>query len=200
MRTSQHKRLVRLAGLMVLSLLVAVTGVQAAQARLNEPSGPVAKTASSQLPSAAQVAQHKGIAASAQSLSGPQLPSAAQVAQHKGTAASAQSLSGPQLPSAAQVAQHAGIAASAPRVTAVTARAGTQGRGGVASVPYATATGAAPVSSGRSSTTAWIVGGSAALIVVIGAWALIRRRRQSGELASATYCAQHPEDPMCQAA
>ena len=152
MRTSQHKRLVRLAGLMVLSLLVAVTGVQAAQARLNEPSGPVAKTASSQLPSAAQVAQHKG------------------------------------------------TAASAPRVTAVTARAGTQGRGGVASVPYATATGAAPVSSGRSSTTAWIVGGSAALIVVMGAWALMRRRRQSGELASATYCAQHPEDPMCQAA
>ena len=176
MRTSQHKRLVRLAGLMVLSLLVAVTGVQAAQARLNEPSGPVAKTASSQLPSAAQVAQHKGIAASAQSLSGPQLPSAAQVAQHKGTAA------------------------SAPRVTAVTARAGTQGRGGVASVPYATATGAAPVSSGRSSTTAWIVGGSAALIAAMGAWALMRRRRQSGELASATYCAQHPEDPMCQAA
>jgi len=150
MRTSQHKRLVRLAGLMVLSLLVAVTGVQAAQARLNEPSGPVAKTASSQLPSAAQVAQHKGIAASAQSLSGPQLPSAAQVAQHKG------------------------IAASASR--------------------------AAPVSSGRSSTTAWIVGGAAALIVVMGAWARMRRRRQSGELASATYCAQHPEDPLCQAA
>ena len=176
MKTSLHRRLVPLAGLVVLSLLVAATGVQAAQARLMEPSGPVSKTSSSQLPTAAQVAQHKGIVTSAQSLSGVQLPTAAQVAQHKG------------------------LVASPPRVTAVTARAGTLGRGGVASVPYARATGAAPVSSGSSSTTAWVVAGSAALIVVIGAWALIRRRRQPRELASATYCAQHPEDPLCQAA
>ena len=71
----------------------------------------------------------------------------------------------------------------------------------VAAVTFAPATGAAPVSSGGSSPTVWIVTGSAAaaLIVGIAAWALLRRR-QPGVTASASYCAQHPEDSLCRAA
>ena len=58
-----------------------------------------------------------------------------------------------------------------------------------------------PASSDASSTTAWIAVGSAAAVLLVGfaAWALLRRRRQPGELASAAYCAQHPEDPLCSA-
>lgn len=66
------------------------------------------------------------------------------------------------------------------------------------------ASGAQPASSDASSTTAWIVAGSAAvlavLIVGIAAWALMRRRRQPGESPLATYCARHPEAPVCTAA
>ena len=66
--------------------------------------------------------------------------------------------------------------------------------GGSASVT----TSAAP--SGTSSTTYWVVGVAAALIAGIGAWALLRRRRQPAESASAAYCARHAEDPMCRVA
>jgi hypothetical protein len=57
----------------------------------------------------------------------------------------------------------------------------------------------APAGTQGSSRTAWIAGGSAAvaLIVVVGAWALLRRRRQPSGHPSAAYCAQHPEDPQC---
>jgi hypothetical protein len=60
---------------------------------------------------------------------------------------------------------------------------------------------AQPASSSASSTTAWIAAGTAAAlaIIVIAAWALIRRQRP-GQLASASYCAQHPGDSLCRAA
>jgi len=49
-----------------------------------------------------------------------------------------------------------------------------------------------------SSTTAWIVAGSiAAALIVILVWVLVRSRRQPAVRASAAYCAQHPEDPVC---
>jgi hypothetical protein len=61
--------------------------------------------------------------------------------------------------------------------------------------------GAQPATWPATSTTSWMVAGSiaAALIIVLTAWALLRRR-QPGERASATYCAHHLEDPACGAA
>jgi len=102
------------------------------------------------------------------------------------------------LTTAAQNQHHQGVAASAPLLTPA---AGTQGRGGVALAPSTPASGAQPASSTTSSTTAWIVGTAAAVLIVgFAAWALMRRRRQPGELASVAYCAQHPEDSLCRAA
>jgi hypothetical protein len=138
MKTSLQRWPVRLAGLAVLSLLVTVTGVQAAQAK------------ALQLPTAAQTAQHQSF------VPGP----FAQL----------------QLPTAAQVAQHQGIAAGS----------------------VATSTTAQPASSGMSATTVWIASLVVAGALLVGAWAVLRRRRQRGELAS--FCAQHPEDARCAAA
>ena len=72
---------------------------------------------------------------------------------------------------------------------------------GVVGAVTAPVSGAQPASADTSSTTAWIAVGSAAAVLLVGfaAWALMRRRRQPGELASAAYCAQHPEDPLCNA-
>jgi hypothetical protein len=158
MKTSAQKRLARLAGLLLLSLLVFATGIQAAQAAAVADSGAGSGTASSTAPH-----QLQGL-------------------------------------TAARAHQHdQGVVVS---VAAVTATAGTQGRGGVALAPFTSASGAQPASSSTSSTTAWIAAGSAAAALIVGfaAWALIRRRRQPGEFASATYCAQHPEDSLCMAA
>jgi len=60
------------------------------------------------------------------------------------------------------------------------------------------ASGAQSASSDTSSTTAWIAVGSVAAVLLVGfaTWALMRRR-QPGELASAAFCAQHPEDSRC---
>ncbi len=71
---------------------------------------------------------------------------------------------------------------------------------GVGAVPVP-ASGAQPASSDTSSTTAWIAVSLVAAVLIVGfaAWALMRRRRQAGELASAAYCAQHPENPLCSA-
>ena len=58
-----------------------------------------------------------------------------------------------------------------------------------------------PASSGTSSTTYWLIGSAVAVLIAgIGAWALLRRRRQPAESASAAYCARHPEDSLCGAA
>ena len=102
------------------------------------------------------------------------------------------------LTTAAQHQHDQGVGGS---VSLLTPAAGTQGRGGVALAPSTPASGAQPAASGTSSTTAWIVGGAAAVLIVgFAAWALIRRRRQPGELASVAYCAQHPDDSLCRAA
>jgi len=182
MKTSLQRWPVRLAGLAVLSLLVTVTGVQAAQAKaLQLPTaaqtaqhqsyapGPYAQL---QLPTAAQTAQHQSF------VPGPlaqlQLPTAAQTAQHQSFVP--RPFAQLQLPTAAQVAQHQGIAAGS----------------------VAASTTAQPASSGMSATTVWIASLVVAGALLVGAWAVLRRRRQRGELAS--FCAQHPEDARCAAA
>ena len=165
MKTTSQTRLARLAGLVLLSMLVFAIGVQAAQAAVVAGSG--AGSGAASLTAATQL---QGL-------------------------------------------------------TAVTAPAGTQGRGGVAAAalspaeaqgltaaqrhhyfgrfqPTSNVLAAQPASSGSTSRSAWIAAGSAAAIVLIGfaAWALTRRRRQPGDRPSAAYCAQHPDDAMCAAA
>ena len=103
------------------------------------------------------------------------------------------------LTTAAQHQHDQGVGGS---VSLLTPAAGTQGRGGVALAPSTPASGAQSASSGTSSTTAWIAAVSAAAVLIVGiaACPLVRRRRQPGELASAAFCAQHPEDSLCEAA
>ncbi len=99
---------------------------------------------------------------------------------------------------AARAAQH--DRGTVVAVTAATAPAGTQGRGGAAPAAFAPASGAQPAASGTP--TAWIIAGSLAAALLVGfiAWALVRRRRQLSARPSAAYCAQHSEDALCTAA
>jgi hypothetical protein len=178
MKITAQRRLALLAGLFLLASVVFATSVQAAQATLASTGGGASGTGSLTTPS---------------QLQGPK------AADHR--------------------AHQQGVIVSVP---AGTAPAGTQGRGGFDAAhftpplplgltaaqrhahggrfhPAANAPAAPSGSSGASSRTAWIAVGSAAaaLIVVIGAWALVGRRRQPDERPSAAYCAQHPEDPLC---
>jgi hypothetical protein len=76
------------------------------------------------------------------------------------------------------------------------ALAGTQGRGGVNAAPLTLASGTQaastitqPTSSGISSTTAWIAAVAVVGALLIGSWALVRRRRQRQALP---ICEVHP--------
>jgi hypothetical protein len=76
------------------------------------------------------------------------------------------------------------------------ALAGTQGRGGVNAAPLTLASGTQaaststqPASSGISSTTAWIAAVAVVGALLIGSWALVRRRRQRQALP---ICEVHP--------
>ena len=144
MKTSAQLRLVRLSGLLLLSLLVVALAVSSAQAAGSGGN-------SSQQLTLAQVLQRHAAGATT------------------GTAAF------------------------------TSAQPGTQGRGGIG--PLAPTYVAQPASTSSPSSTTWIAIGSALAVLIVGltAWVLIRRRR-SAELASASYCAQHPQDPLCAAA
>src|SRR5664280_1863773 len=141
MKTTVQKRLARLAGLLLLSLLVAAIGVRAAQAATVSGTGAGSSTVS--------------------------LTPTTQL----------------QALTAAQRHHYFG------------------GNDNGRFQPVSNVLAAQPASSSASSTTVWIAAGTAAAlaIVVIAAWALIRRQRP-GQLASASYCAQHPEDSLCIAA
>jgi hypothetical protein len=137
MKTSVHRRLELLAGLLLLSLLVFATGIQAAQAAIVSGTGA-----------------------------------------GSGTTATPVTIQDGWLTAANTAARNQDVA------QAVTAPA----------------SGAQTAAADTSSTTAWIAVGSAAAVLLVGfvAWALMRRR-QPGEPASAAYCTQHPEDPLCSA-
>lgn len=187
MKTLLHSRLARFAGLSVLSLLVLATGVQAAQAA----GGPTRGGARYAL--ATPTAQLQGL-------------TPARVAQHQGATTTA-----PVVTAAAGAPARGGARYPLSATTAGTrlAAAGTPARGGarfpLSSITVGTrvaAAGTQPAASSTSSKAAWIVGGSAVAVLLIGlaAWATMRRRRQSGEFSLAAFCAQHPEDPQCTAA
>lgn len=114
-----------------------------------------------------------------------------------------------------QVAQAAVVsgtgAGGGPDGLSATALAGTQGRGGVTYAPpgsggvtYAPAAplprtaGVQPTTMGTSSSTGWIIAGSvaAAVVVGLGAWALVARRRRT-QPGSEAYCLRHPSDALC---
>ena len=172
MKITVQRGLALLAALLLLALVVFATGIQAAQAA---------------------TATGTGAGSGNSTIDAQQLPTLAQVQQHQGIGPYASATT-------ASAGTQGGVRRAARRGVITTASAGTQGRGGVG--PLAAVSVAQPASSGTSSTSAWIVIGSAlaALIVGITAWALLRRRRQPGESVSATYCAQHPDDALCGAA
>jgi hypothetical protein len=186
MKTTTQKRLALLAGLLLLSLLVFATGVQAAQAAADV--SPLAGTQGRgglDL-TAVAVASDVSPLAGTQGRGGLDLQGAGLSATGVSPLAGTQGRGGLDLRGTSQSA------------TEVSPLAGTQGRGGLDLAAVAAASGVQPASSDTSSSTGWMFAGSAAVILFVGflAWALIRRRRQPGERASA-YCAQHPEDPLC---
>ena len=212
MKTSTQLRLVRLSGLLLLSLLVVALAVSSAQAAGSGGN-------SSQQLTLAQVLQRHaagattGTAAFTSAQPGTQgrggigpLAAAQAGAQDRGgvtlavltpARAGTQGRGGIGPLAAAQAgAQDRGGVTLA---VLTPARAGTQGRGGIG--PLAPTYVAQPASTSSPSSTTWIAIGSALAVLIVGltAWVLIRRRR-SAELASASYCAQHPQDPLCAAA
>ena len=230
MKTSSQLRLVRLSGLLLLSLLVVALAVSSAQAA-------VSGSNSSQQLTLAQILQRHGAGATTGTAAfttaqagtlgrGGIGPLAAAQASTQGRggidlAALAPAQAGTQgrggvgpLAAASADTQGRGgidLAAFTPAQAGTQdrggvnlalltpAQAGTQGRGGIG--PLAPAFVAQPASASSLPSTTWIAIGSALAVLVVGltAWMLIRRRR-SPELASASYCAQHPQDPLCAAA
>ena len=164
MKTTLQRRSALLASLLLLSLLVLATGIQAAQAATVAGTGAGSGTAATQtttqdgwLTAANTAARDRDVAAAA----------ATQTTTQDGW-----------LTAANTAARDRDVAAAVP-------------------VP---ASGAQSASTDTSSTTVWIAVGSAFAVLIVGfaTWAMMRRR-QPGELASAAYCDQHPEDPLCSA-
>lgn len=183
MKTTSQTRLARLAGLVLLSMLVFAIGVQAAAAAVvagsGAGSGAASFTSTTQLQglTAANAAlRDQGVIGSVTAATAP-----AGTQGRGGVAVAAVTPSQPQGLTAAQRHHYFGTGRFQPTSNVLAAQ---------------------PASTGATSRSAWIAAGSAAAIVLIGfaAWALTRRRRQPGDRASAAYCAQHPEDAMCTAA
>ena len=213
MKNRVQSRLARFAGMLLLSSIVFAMGVQTVQAALVTDSGTGSSTVSSATATAQAGTQGRGGAAAASTGGGT--TASASSASSGSASASTQGLT------AAQRHHFFGPPQS---VVAVSAAAGTQGRGGVARAqgppaggqtsatasrhyighfqPTANVLATQTGSSSATSTSAWIAAGSAAAIVLIGlaAWSLTRRRGQSGARPSAAYCAQHPDDSLCSAA
>ncbi len=178
MKTSTQLRLVRLSGLLLLSLLVVALAVSSAQAAGSGGN-------SSQQLTLAQVLQRHAAGATTGTAA---FTSAQPGTQGRGGI-------GPLAAAQAGAQDRGGVTLA----VLTPARAGTQGRGGIG--PLAPTYVAQPASTSSPSSTTWIAIGSALAVLIVGltAWVLIRRRR-SAELASASYCAQHPQDPLCAAA
>ncbi len=175
MKTSAQLRLVRLSGLLLLSLLVVALAVSSAQAAGSGGN-------SSQQLTLAQVLQRH--------TAGATTGTAAFAAAQAGTLERGGVTLAVLTPARAGTQGRGGTAAFA------AAQAGTQGRGGIG--PLAQTAWRSPASTSSPSGTTWIAIGSAVAVLIVGltAWVLIRRRR-SPQLASASYCAQHPQDPLC---
>lgn len=182
MKTTSQTRLTRVAGLVLLSLLVFVIGVQAAPAALVAGSG--AGSGGVSLTSATST-QLQGLTAAA-------------AAQHQGATVSVAASTAPAGTQGRGGVAVASLTPAQPQGLTAAQRHHYFGR----FQPTANILAAQPASPGATSRSAWIAAGSAAAIVLVGfaAWALTRRRRQPGDRASAAYCAQHPEDAMCAAA
>jgi hypothetical protein len=195
MKTTLHRRLVLLACLTVLSSVVLATGAQVVLAMRDTGRTSVSSTTTS-------TTAVQGGGQAQKRFIGPTIEAA-----KLGLATAAEGKLNTGQPVNAQewaASEHA-----------LTAAAGTQGRGGVNAPSVAAASGQQAAPSGTtspastSSRTTWIIVGSAlaALIVVVAAWAVMRRRRP-GELAPATsngsaseaFCAQHPDDALCRSA
>jgi hypothetical protein len=161
MKTSTQKLIARLAGLFLLSLLVVALAVPAASARRDISAGAPSTPAGSGTSSAAQRAigwawgyYYSDAGASKLAAMGAQRGYWAAVPV-SGT------ISALQLPTRVQVRQHHGTVPSAYIFSGPQTVSGTQS-----------------ASSGISSTTVWSAAVAVAAVLLIGAWALLRRRRQ----------------------
>ena len=184
--TTVQRRIALLAGLLLLSLLVFATGIQAAQAAIVTGTGAGSGTTATPVTIQDSWVTAANTAPTSQSVAG------AAATPQDGWLTAANTAARDQ-----NVAQ----AVTAPQDGWLTAANTAARNQDVAQAGTAPVSGAQTVSADTSSTTAWIAVGSAAAVLLVGfaAWALIRRRRQPDELASAAYCAQHPEDPLCSA-
>jgi hypothetical protein len=216
MKTTLQSRLARFAGMLLLSSIVFAVGVQAAQANLATEGG----SGSGSGVTGTLVAQ-----AGTQGRGGVSLAPAAASAATSASSASSGSVASASTQGLTAAQRHH-FFGPPQSVIAVSAAAGTQGRGGVALAQgtptggqlsasatssrhtiahfqptanvLATQTGSSPA----SSTSAWIAAGLAAGIFLIGlaAWSLTRRRGQSARRPSDEYCTLHPDDALCSAA
>ena len=179
--TTVQRRLALLAGLLLLSLLVFVTGIQAAQAATVTGTG-----------------AGSGTAATPVTIQDSWVTAADTVPTSQGVAGAAATPRDGWLTATNTAARNQSVAQAG---TAPQDGWLTSANTSVAEAAAAPVSGAQTVSVDTSSTTAWIAFGSAAAVLLVGfaAWALIRRRRQPDGPASAAYCAQHPEDPLCSA-
>jgi len=201
MKTRLHKRLALLAGLLILSSLVFATGILAATPTTSQDGW---------LTAANTAARDQGVAGAAATPTTSQdgwLTAANTAARNRGVGAAATPTTTQDswVTSANTASDNQGVVLDAATPTLsqdgwLTAANTAVRQQGVAGAADAQASGAPPASSGTSFTTAWIAVGSVAAVLLVGfaTWALMRRR-QPGELPSAAYCAQHPEDPLCRA-
>ena len=179
--TTVQRRLALLAGLLLLSLLVFVTGIQAAQAATVTGTG-----------------AGSGTAATPVTIQDSWVTAADTVPTSQGVAGAAATPRDGWLTATNTAARNQSVAQAG---TAPQDGWLTSANTSVAEAAAAPVSGAQTVSVDTSSTTAWIAFGSAAAVLLVGfaTWALIRRRREPDGLASASYCAQHPEDSLCSA-
>jgi len=167
MKTSTQKRIAGLSGLLLLSLLVVALAVPAAQAMRNFSGTSVPSTSAGsgtintlQLPTLAQVRQHHGDGSST-SVAAVQRPIGWAWGHNYASVGSSTSVAAVQRPTLAQL-RRGPDRLYGPSVASV---------GG-------TVNAAQSASSGISSTTVWIAAVAVAGVLLIGAWALLRRRRQ----------------------
>jgi hypothetical protein len=184
MKTSTQKRIAGLSGLLLLSLLVVALAVPAAQAMRNFSGTSVPSTSAGsgtintlQLPTLAKVRQHHGDVAST-SVAAVQRPIGWAWGYYYSDAGASRLLAIGAQPGYYPVAVSGTSNVAQLPTLAQLPRGSDRLYGPSVASGGGTVTAAQSASSGISSTTVWIAAVAVAGVLLIGAWALLRRRRQ----------------------